>query len=573
MSTNKKVLSIVISMLLTVSIVSIAVFIYNFKEFSIKNATEKAVSIAQNVRDGLTAHMVNGTMDKRGLFLDNIARNQKIENFHLLRAPSVIKQYGEGLYGESRATEMEAEVVKNAKINTKLVETIDNVVLKVSIPYIALSNNKPNCMECHNAKEGDVLGVISMDLEVSSIRMEGVFIASKIMFIVLIILIISIIVANHYIRPYIKLFDDLENGISQAYRGDFSYNINTNLTNEAGKVAQRLNELSEIYKFKKTIELDENKHVIYSRIVHILQSKFNINKFILFEINTKHKTREIIFDSVDMSQPELEIDNDANVCRAFRTSANVFSSDFDDICLNCKQQCSEYICLSYVIDEDYSLVLHIQSSSKDDIIRIKEFIPVIKNYFEMAKPVIESKILMGILKETTLRDPMTTLYNRRFLNELLDSNVSSRVKEGAYHAILMIDIDFFKKVNDSYGHDVGDEVIKRLAKIMKEAVRHSDMPVRYGGEEFLVFLINTTREKTLEIAHNINKKFAAEVFSSSNETFTKTLSIGIAYYPNDGDTLWKTIKYADEALYEAKDTGRDKVVEFESRMHTAGEDY
>jgi diguanylate cyclase (GGDEF)-like protein len=168
---------------------------------------------------------------------------------------------------------------------------------------------------------------------------------------------------------------------------------------------------------------------------------------------------------------------------------------------------------------------------------------------------------------------MTKLYNRRFLNELLDSQVSSRVKDGFVHAILMVDIDFFKQVNDTYGHDVGDEVIKRLAHIMKDNVRHSDMPVRYGGEEFLILLTNTLPEKAVEISNTINQKFAKEIFQSGAESFTKTLSIGIAYYPANGDTLWKTIKFADEALYEAKNTGRNKIVQFNATMHKDGDNY
>lgn len=571
MSTNKKVLSIVISMLLVVSLVSIVIFTYNFKSFGIKTTTDKAISIAQNVRDGLTAHMVNGTMDKRYLFLNNISKNQNIENLHLLRAPSVVKQYGEGLYGESRSNDMEKKVIETKKIQSELVETSKSVVLKISIPYISTSTSNPDCMLCHEAKEGDVLGVISMDIDISTTRMEGVFIAAKILITVLILLIFAILIANYFIRPYVKLFDDLENGISQAYKGDFSYQVDTTLNNEAGVVATRLNELSEIYKFKKTIELDENKEVIYNRIVHIIQTKFNINQFILFEINNINKTREIIFDSTNTDLKDF--DYSANICRSFRTSTTVLSTDFEDICLNCKQQSNEYLCLNYVIDDDYSLVLNIQASEIDELKRIKDFVPIINNYFDMAKPVIESKILMGILKETTLRDPMTSLYNRRFLNELFDSNISSRVKEGFFHAVLMIDVDFFKKVNDTYGHDIGDEVIKRLAIIMKESIRNSDMPVRFGGEEFVIFLTNSTKEKTMEIAKNINKTFAQETFSGNSETFTKTLSIGISYYPQDGDSLWKTLKYADEALYVAKDTGRDKIIEFKPEMHKDGDDY
>jgi diguanylate cyclase (GGDEF)-like protein len=572
LSTNKKVLSIVIGALLTVSIVSILVFIYNFKIYTIKSSTDKAITIAQNVRDGLTAHMVNGTMDKRSFFLDNVARSQNFDHFHLLRAPSVTKQYGSGLYSENRATKMEKEVLKTKQISTELIEDDKNgVILKVSIPYIASANSNPNCMQCHDAKEGDVLGVISMNLDISETRAEGIVIALQIFLIVVVLLILTIFIANHFIKPYVKLFDDLENGIAKAYEGDFSYKVDTSLTNEAGLVAQRLNELSEIYKFKKTIESDDKKDEIYKRIIHILQSKFSIKTFILFEIAKKTKIRTIIFNSVDLNKEVL--DENASVCRAFRTSANVYSSDFDNICLNCKQKVSEYICLNYDIDEQYELILNIQSSSKTEIDRIREFIPVINNYFNMAKPVIESKILMGMLKETTLRDHMTTLYNRRFLNELLESNVSSRVKDGFVHAFLMIDIDFFKQVNDTYGHDIGDDVIKRLAKIMKNSVRDSDMPVRYGGEEFIILLLNVTKEKTIQIAQSIRKEFASEPFVAQGKSFSKTLSIGIAYYPDDASKLWQAVKYADDALYYAKNNGRDQVIEFSAGMHKDGDSY
>lgn len=563
MSMNNKVLGIVILMLLSLSLVSIVVFTYSFKNFSIKNSTDKAISIAQNVRDGLTAHMVNGTMDKRALFLNNIAKHQNIDNFHLLRAPSVVEQYGDGFFGETRVSNLEKEVLKTKKLQTRLEESASGVTLKVSIPYISSSYSTPNCISCHISNEGEVLGVISMDIDASNIRAEGMIIAGKIFIIMFIILIISIILASYFIKPYIKLFDDLENGISQAYKGDFSYQIDTTLTNEAGIVANRLNELSEIYKFKKTIELDDNKEMIFSRIVHILQSKFSVNKFILFEINNKTKLREVVFDSADLN--DVQLDKNANICRSFRTSSYIYSSDFDDICLNCKQKTSQYLCLNFIINDDYTLILHIQSSSQDEMEKIKVFIPVIKNYFDMAKPVIESRILMEILKETAFRDPLTTLYNRRFLNELLDSNKLSKCNEGCLHSILMVDIDFFKKVNDTYGHDIGDVVIEKLAKVIKESIRDVDIPVRFGGEEFLILLVNSTKEISLIIAEKIRNKFSSITFSATKENFTKTLSIGIANYSDESNSLGNVIKLADESLYIAKNTGRDKIVEFDDK--------
>jgi len=96
MSTNKKLLTLIVSMLVIVSIASALIFTYNFKSYSIKMAKNEAISIAQNVRDGLTSHMINGTMDKRDHYLDKIKKHQKLEYFHLLRSKTVIDQYGNG---------------------------------------------------------------------------------------------------------------------------------------------------------------------------------------------------------------------------------------------------------------------------------------------------------------------------------------------------------------------------------------------------------------------------------------------------------------------------------------------
>ncbi|MGB5867886.1 MAG: GGDEF domain-containing protein [Arcobacteraceae bacterium] len=572
MNTNKKVLTIIIVMMLAVSLCSIAIFIYNFKTYSIKHTTEKAISIAQNVRDGLTAHMVSGTMDKRDLFLSNIANNQNIKNFHLYRAPSVVSEYVQGFYNETQASEIEKKALETTSIQTKLIESVDEVILKVSIPYIASRLSTPNCITCHTkAKTGDVLGVISMDLDVSSTRLEGIEIASKILLIVIILLVVSIVVVNYFIKPYVKLFDDLENGISQAYRGDFTYKIDTTLTNEAGEVANRVNELAEIYKFKNTIDLDVDQYAIYERIIYILKSKFSIKHFMLFEVDVKTKKRKIVHNSLD--EQVDTISDDVNLCRAFRTASNVSSTDFDEICLNCEQKKPGYKCLFYNINEDNALIIHISLENEQQVRSLESYIPVINNYMQMAKPVIESKILMGMLKKTVLIDPMTTLYNRRFLNELVDSNIPSRITDNHIHSILMVDIDFFKQVNDTYGHATGDEVIKTLGTIMKESIRDSDMAVRYGGEEFLILLLNTTRKSSIATANSIKNKFSLCEFSSPSETFKKTLSIGIAYYPENGETLWKVIKYADEALYVAKNTGRNKIVNFDKTMHNGGDNY
>jgi diguanylate cyclase (GGDEF)-like protein len=176
------------------------------------------------------------------------------------------------------------------------------------------------------------------------------------------------------------------------------------------------------------------------------------------------------------------------------------------------------------------------------------------------------------VKYLTVVDPMTTLYNRRFLENFIDKFVSQSQRQKTNFSILMFDIDFFKKVNDTYGHDVGDKVIVKLAEILRAQTRKSDLAIRYGGEEFLVLLHNATDDGAIMVAQKIKDAFSSVVFNvGKNEQMKKTISIGIAKYPKDADSIWQTIKYADIALYVAKTTGRDKIVTYTQEMSTSEE--
>lgn len=563
MDTNKRVLAIVIFMFIILASSTILNVTLYFRDYGTKNAQEKAELTALIVRDALTSHMVNQTMDKRELFIQNISKNPNIKHLRVIRSDSVIEQYGKGF--ENKKDEIDKMVLETGESVKKLIESKDTALLRVTIPYIATKSANPNCLDCHNSTEGDVLGAISMEFDIKNVRFDGITSIVEIFIISLILLIIAIIVTNYLIKPYIKLFDDLEDGIKRAYRGDFSYKITTTLKNEAGEVARRLNELSEIYRFKKTIELDRNKEAIYSRIIYILNQKFNIRDFLLYEVDNIAKKKELYYKPENTKLEDDMASKDALKCRAFRTSLDVISSDFPNLCITCSKSFKNYICLPLKINENRSLLLHINCNTPEDLEEKKALIPIIKNYFETAQPVIESKILMEILKETSLRDGLTELYNRRFLEEFIDSQ--SELRTNNEYAVLMIDVDFFKMVNDKYGHDIGDIVIRSLSNTIKNNSDDDDLAIRYGGEEFLLLLKNKQKEKAIKIAQKIRDDFSKEKFSANSATFQKTISIGLAIYPSDGDTFWKTIKYADTALYEAKNSGRDKLIIFTDNMY------
>ncbi len=160
------------------------------------------------------------------------------------------------------------------------------------------------------------------------------------------------------------------------------------------------------------------------------------------------------------------------------------------------------------------------------------------------------------LERLSTLDGLTGLANRRHLLSRLALE-SSRAKRGHHSfAVLMVDVDNFKDYNDSYGHLAGDEVLVRLAEILRESCREVDCAARYGGEEFLVLLTETGMEGAVEVAERVRARLASETFAGG----TITLSVGVASYPEFGETPEAVIMSADVALYQAKHLGRDRVV-------------
>ncbi|MBU0720303.1 GGDEF domain-containing protein [bacterium] len=608
MGTKSKLLLAVAVLLLGLTTATIINVSLNFREYSIASAIEKSKLTAEIVKDGLTAHMVNGIMDKREYFLNQISEHNDIKSLWLVRSPNVIKQYGEGFNNETVRDAIDTQVLESGEIVQNVVEKTDAIMLRITIPYKAQAYGSQNCLSCHDVQRGDTLGAISMELDISSMRNSGLVTLLKILGINLLFLVIILYLINYYVSPYIKLFSNLQEGIKKAHRGDFRHKFESSVGGDAQSVIAQMNtlfgkmqetfgdikrnletfipqgcsasndplyeansiigELSDIYKFKKTIELDASKHAVYSRITDILKSKFAIKNFAFYEVNNITGERTLIYISSGKSICIGDIvDADATQCRAHRTKTDVISTEFENLCQTCNAKQLKYICIPFSINSDASLILSITAQEDVELSRVNAKILNIKNYLEAAKPVIESKILMDKLRDTSLRDGMTGLYNRRFLEEFIDQIMSQANRLDTSYSVMMLDVDFFKMVNDTHGHDVGDKVIVALANVLKENIRDSDLAIRYGGEEFVIMLHNATNEGTLKVAQKIHSEFGKLIFDVGvGETLQKTISIGISKYPTDGDTIWKCIKYADTALYSAKNTGRNKIVEFTSDM-------
>jgi diguanylate cyclase len=174
----------------------------------------------------------------------------------------------------------------------------------------------------------------------------------------------------------------------------------------------------------------------------------------------------------------------------------------------------------------------------------------------------EIEMLQERLKEQAIRDPLTGLFNRRYLDTIERSELSRCTRDKIPLSLMMIDLDHFKQVNDRYGHQGGDEVLKALAALLLANVRVSDVACRYGGEEFLLLLPNMGCQDAVERADQWRAAFAAMSVDHGGARMRATLSIGIACFPQHGASIEALTGCADLALYQAKEQGRNRVVLF-----------
>ena len=165
------------------------------------------------------------------------------------------------------------------------------------------------------------------------------------------------------------------------------------------------------------------------------------------------------------------------------------------------------------------------------------------------------------LRDQAIRDPLTDLYNRRFMYESFEQSLNRAERHQTKLAVLMIDLDHFKRFNDAYGHDFGDQVLKNIAELLRANIRLEDIACRYGGEEFCIVCPDTSLPDAYKLAEKLRVRVARQDIEHQEASHEKvTISTGVAIYPNHGNDMKNLIALADKAMYTAKEQGRDCTV-------------
>jgi diguanylate cyclase (GGDEF)-like protein/PAS domain S-box-containing protein len=217
-----------------------------------------------------------------------------------------------------------------------------------------------------------------------------------------------------------------------------------------------------------------------------------------------------------------------------------------------------YIALPLMVQNELIGVIHLLADKGKKLTQHQQDIAT--SFSNIVKLALANINLRATLSELTLHDPLTNLYNRRHLNEFLSRELIRIAREKTTLCVAMMDIDNFKKFNDTYSHLAGDEVLKLIGHLLTKNFRVSDISFRFGGEEFVVVLQNITLEKAINKMDRFRDQLKNTILYYKDRLLPAvTISIGLAEAPKHGATIEEIIKAADHALYVAKNAGKDRV--------------
>jgi diguanylate cyclase (GGDEF)-like protein/PAS domain S-box-containing protein len=255
-----------------------------------------------------------------------------------------------------------------------------------------------------------------------------------------------------------------------------------------------------------------------------------------------------------------EIDQRLRRIAAGDKAASVVVSELEQVCKDGEVVSTEVVS-SYLLDAD-GVAQTILGITRNVSERKAAELALRETNRQLHARIEEIGRLQVALQELAVRDSLTGLYNRRYLDETLEREVSRARREGNPLSLVMLDIDYFKRVNDTYGHQVGDEALRMLATTLLADIRAEDVACRYGGEEFLILLPNMPLETAILRAEGWRKSIEELSVVLGNFHITFTISLGVAAYPEHGKTPDDLTRCADQALYRAKNGGRNQVSVF-----------
>lgn len=357
-------------------------------------------------------------------------------------------------------------------------------------------------------------------------------------------------------KGYIDTLGDLNKNINSRLAK--SKEIKKSLTEKSAESGDHISELRNkeamivsLYDMTKKMSQNLTFNEIFDVLSNFLKENFTFRKSELLILkeedgNTKIDKAYQLYKEEDYKEKTDKFDH-AELLK-------LFSKDKKEIYIS-KEDGTSYAAIPLLSENKFVGILGIEGLPAIDFDRFV----IVATQFALE---IKKVLLYETVEAIAIRDSLTGLYTRRYLFERLTEELNRSKRYNLKFAFLMIDIDDFKKCNDTHGHLVGDVILKEVARIIKESIREIDLAARFGGEEFSLVLPETDKKGALMVGERIRKRINENIFKAYDEKLKITVSAGISIYPDNSQKAEDIVDKSDQALYKAKTLGKNIVCEY-----------
>jgi diguanylate cyclase (GGDEF)-like protein len=397
----------------------------------------------------------------------------------------------------------------------------------------------------------------------------------------LIVLLVTREVAGLLVRPVHQMIEASE----RVSRGDFQISLPAPADNEFGILSQSFShmtsalrqereEMAALNRYAEAVTQCTSEGEIYDHVLFAIRERFHPRQVIIFKLNSEENLLEAVATLLPLPE-ELQdwpVIAEPHNCKAVRTGRHFRVND-----VSTEPPCpskfvlpgeGSYYCGPLIAGGVIIGAVRVEGL-KDFWTAERE--SLLESYLSGAASALSNLRLLESTKHQANVDELTGLYNRRFLEEYARKLLAMARRKGQPLGIIMMDLDHFKEFNDIYGHEVGDRILRHFAKTATQAMREANLAARYGGEEFVVLLPETGAQGCLRLAERIRTAVERMVIPSGTEKPLPplTVSLGIAAYPEHGQTLEELLQASDKALYESKHSGRNRATIYVPQEETA----
>ncbi len=395
-----------------------------------------------------------------------------------------------------------------------------------------------------------------------------------------------LLLAHFASRRLVEPVNQLIQASDRLRQGDFEPALPPVTENEFGVLSQSFlhmaralrqdrEELAALKRFSEAVTECTSESEVYDHILHALRDRFHPDQVILFKLRAEEDFLEVVasLNPLPAEVQEWPVMEGKHSCKAVRMGRPFRVNDVrtEPLCpgkfvlpTEGSYYCGPLIAGGIIIG---AVRLHAAAG-----FWTPERESLLESYLSTAASVLSNLRLLQTMREQANIDPLTGLYNRRFCEDYARKLMAMARRKNTPLGFIMMDIDHFKSMNDIYGHEVGDRILKQFAKTVTQSMRETNLTARFGGEEFVVLLPDTDAKACQLVAERIRRAVSHMALPPVKEKAIPqiTVSLGIAVYPDHGALLEEVLQASDRALYESKRAGRNRATLYVEETETTG---